>query len=132
MLEKVVSILHTFLPTQYGDVIWSLGSLGYSKVLRYYSLVINLLSLLIFFLTYAFLADLYGNIWYRFFDTIIIIIILIITIIIIIIIIIKGDFSTVMSDRMLAVLSRVYGKLHVRAAAYTLWGYVYIYIYIHI
>jgi hypothetical protein len=64
MLEKVVSILHTFLPTQYGDVIWSLGSLGYNK----------------------------------------------------------SDFSTVMSDRMLAVLSRVYGKLHVRAAAYTLWG----------
>jgi hypothetical protein len=31
MLEKVVTILHTFLPTQYGDVLWSLGSLGYHK-----------------------------------------------------------------------------------------------------
>lgn len=64
VLDKAVNVLHTFLPTQYGDVIWSLGSLGYSK----------------------------------------------------------GDLSPVMSDRLLAVLSRVYGKLHVRAAAYTLWG----------
>jgi hypothetical protein len=31
MMEKVVTILHTFLPTQYGDVVWSLGSLGYHK-----------------------------------------------------------------------------------------------------
>lgn len=64
VLEKVINILHTFLPNQYGDVIWSLGSLGYKK----------------------------------------------------------DNFSALMSDRMLAVLSRVYGKLHVRAAAYTLWG----------
>lgn len=64
VLDKAVNVLHTFLPTQYGDVIWSLGSLGYSK----------------------------------------------------------SDLSPVMSDRLLAVLSRVYGKLHVRAAAYTLWG----------
>jgi hypothetical protein len=64
ILEKAINVLHTFLPTQYGDIIWSLGTLGYSK----------------------------------------------------------GDLSPVMSDRLLAVLSRVYGKLHVRAAAYTLWG----------
>ena len=64
ILEKVVTVLHTFLPTQYGDVIWSLGSIGFKKT----------------------------------------------------------DLSPVMSDRLLAVLSRVYGKLHVRAAAYTLWG----------
>lgn len=64
ILDRTVSILHTFLPTQYGDVIWSLGALGFRK----------------------------------------------------------DDLSPVMSDRLLAVLSRVYGKLHVRAAAYTLWG----------
>ena len=64
ILEKVITVLHTFLPTQYGDVIWSLGSIGFKKT----------------------------------------------------------DLSPVMSDRLLAVLSRVYGKLHVRAAAYTLWG----------
>jgi hypothetical protein len=64
LLDKSVTLLHTFLPTQYGDVIWSLGSLGY-----------NLEAL-----------------------------------------------SPVQKDRILAVLSRVYGKLHVRAAAYTLWG----------
>ena len=64
VLDRTISILHTFLPTQYGDVIWSLGALGFRK----------------------------------------------------------EDLSPVMSDRLLAVLSRVYGKLHVRAAAYTLWG----------
>jgi hypothetical protein len=32
----------------------------------YYLLVIYFLSLVIFFCTYAFLAGLYGNIWYRF------------------------------------------------------------------
>ena len=32
------------------------------------------------------------------------------------------DFSPVATDRFLAVLSRVYGGLHVRAGAYTLWG----------
>ena len=64
VLDRTISILHTFLPTQYGDVIWSLGALGFKK----------------------------------------------------------EDLSPVMSDRLLAVLSRVYGKLHVRAAAYTLWG----------
>lgn len=31
VLDKTVGILHTFLPTHYGDVIWSLGSLGYRQ-----------------------------------------------------------------------------------------------------
>ena len=64
LLQRTLSILHSFLPEQYGDVVWSLGSLGVSK----------------------------------------------------------EDFTPTTSDRLLAVLSRVYGKLHVRAAAYTLWG----------
>ena len=64
LLQRTLSLLHAFLPEQYGDVVWSLGSLGVSK----------------------------------------------------------EDFTTVTSDRLLAGLSRVYGKLHVRAAAYTLWG----------
>lgn len=32
LLQKVLNILHTFLPaSQYGDVIWSLGRLQYRK-----------------------------------------------------------------------------------------------------
>jgi hypothetical protein len=37
----------------------------------YYLLVIYFLLLLIFFCTYAFLAGLYGNIWYKFFNTLV-------------------------------------------------------------
>jgi len=35
----------------------------------------------------------------------------------------KSDVSKTHVDRLLAVFSRVYAKLHVRAAAYTLWGF---------
>ena len=64
LLQSTMTILHSFLPEQYGDVMWSLGTLGITK----------------------------------------------------------RDFTSASSDRLLAILSRVYGKLHVRAAAYTLWG----------
>lgn len=64
LLQSTVTLFHAFLPEQYGDVMWSLGTLGITK----------------------------------------------------------SDFSFVARDRLLAILSRVYGKLHVRAASYTLWG----------
>ena len=64
LLDKAVLLLHTFLPAQYGDILWSLGSIGYR-------------------------AD---------------------------------DMTSLTRDRILAVVSRVFGKLNVRAAAYALWG----------
>ena len=64
LLDKTVLLLHTFLPAQYGDILWSLGSIGYR-------------------------AD---------------------------------GMTSLTRDRILAVVSRVFGKLNVRAAAYALWG----------
>lgn len=64
LLDKTISILHTFLLPQYGDVFYSLGSMGYHV----------------------------------------------------------NTMSEHMKDRCLAISSRVFLKLDVRAAAYTLWG----------
>ena len=64
VVQRTLSMLHTFLPEQYGDVVWSMATMGVNK----------------------------------------------------------QHFTPVMCDRLLAVLSRVYAKMHVRAAAYTLWG----------
>ena len=35
LFNKVVDILHTFLPSQYGDILWAMGSLGIFNY-RYY------------------------------------------------------------------------------------------------
>lgn len=65
MFSRTILMLHTFQSTQYGDLMWSLGSIGYQA----------------------------------------------------------SDMSREERDRLLAVVSRIFGKLHVRAAAYVLWGF---------
>lgn len=51
LFNKVVEILHTFLPTQYGDIVWSLGSLGNSVTIKYTSFSSSFL-LFLFMKTY--------------------------------------------------------------------------------
>ena len=68
LLDKTMLVLHTFLPIHYGDVIWSLGAIGYS---------------------------------------------------------IHSNIDKSQSDRLLAIVSRVFGTLHVKAAAYLLQGLSY-------
>jgi hypothetical protein len=57
LVDKTITILHTFLPIHYGDVVWALGTIGFKA----------------------------------------------------------GDLDVTRQHRLLAVLSRIYPKLHVRA-----------------
>ena len=65
VIDTVIQQMHTFLPTHYGDLLWSLGTIGYTR---------------------------------------------------------RTDLTAMMSDRLLAVISRVFQGLHVRAAVFSLWG----------
>lgn len=92
LLDKTMLVLHTFLPIHYGDVIWSLGTLGYSlhndnnnndNSSNNNSSCSNINSSS------------------------------------------NSSIDKSQSDRLLAIVSRVFGTLHVRAAAYLLQGLAY-------